>query len=120
MHSSNVRNLWTKQLRWQHRISSFRVRNLDTGQRLLYTGRSWSRAGAEAMCLVRCALATGRALLAPDKGALFTQKEQQAAFADTVRSARGVQARVGRGYLPPHQAATGSLKTAAGFRARSC
>lgn len=88
--------------------------------RLKGQGRSWSRAGAEAMCLVRCALATGRALLAPDKGALFTQKEQQAAFADTVRSARGVQARVGRGYLPPHQAATGSLKTAAGFRARSC
>lgn len=88
--------------------------------RLKGQGRSWSRAGAEAMCLVRCALATHGVLLVPDKGALFTHKEQQAALAGTARSSAEVSARSGRGYLPPHQAATGSLKTAAGFRARSC
>lgn len=88
--------------------------------RLKGQGRSWSRTGAEAMCLVRCALATHGVLLAPDKGALFAYKEQQAALAGTARSAGEVPARSGRGYLPPHQAVTGSLKTAAGFRSRSC
>lgn len=39
---------------------------------------SWSRAGAEAMCLVRAALLTGKELLRPDKGQLFTQGEKRA------------------------------------------
>lgn len=88
--------------------------------RLKGQGRSWSRVGAEAMCLVRCALATHRTLLIPDKGALFTHKEQQAALAGVACSAGDVPEKSGRGYLPPHQVAIGSLKTAAGFRARAC
>lgn len=80
--------------------------------RLKGQGRSRSRAGAEAMCLARCALAMGRALLIPDKGALLTHKEQQAAQAGAARSAGEASARSGRGYMPPHQAAAGSLKTA--------
>lgn len=39
---------------------------------------SWSRKGAEAMCLVRAALLTGRPLVAPDKGQLFTEREKGA------------------------------------------
>ena len=88
--------------------------------RLKGQGRSWSRAGAEAMCLVRCALATNRPLVAPDKGAFFTRREREAALERGARSAREVPARSGKGYLPPHQARTTSIKTAAGFRARTC
>ena len=42
-------------------------------------GMSWSRKGAEAMCLVRCALAEGRPLVAPKFPAFFTKKEAKAA-----------------------------------------
>lgn len=88
--------------------------------RLKGQGRSWSRAGAEAMCLVRCALATNRPLVPPDKGAFFTQGEREAALRGGARSAGEVPARAGRGYEPPHQARTASIKAAAGFRARTC
>lgn len=88
--------------------------------RLKGQGRSWSRAGAEAMCLVRCALATGRPLVAPRKNALFAEKERKAALASGPRSAGEVPRASGSGYLPPHSASTRSMKTAAGFRARTC
>lgn len=38
---------------------------------------SWSRAEAEAMCLFRAAIITGRELLKPDKGQLFTAREAE-------------------------------------------
>ena len=38
-------------------------------------GMSWSRKGAEAMCLVRCALAEGRRLVAPKFPAFYSKKE---------------------------------------------
>lgn len=88
--------------------------------RLKGQGRSWSRAGAEAMCLARCALATGAPLVAPDKGAFFTQREREAALRRGAGSTGEAQANAGRGYLPPHQARTFSMKTAAGFRANTC
>ena len=88
--------------------------------RLKGCGRSWSRAGAEAMCLVRCVLATGSTLVAPDKEVFFTQQEREAVARSRPRSAREVPVRSGKGYLPPHQTHTASIKTAAGFRARTC
>ena len=47
--------------------------------RLKGLGRSWSRRGAEAMCLIRCALACGRPLVAPPKQAFFTERGREAA-----------------------------------------
>lgn len=41
-------------------------------------GMSWSREGAEAMCALRCAACTGRALVAPAKGAWLTEREKAA------------------------------------------
>lgn len=88
--------------------------------RLKGQGRSWSRTGAEAMCLIRCALKMGRPLIPPRKDALFTEKEQKAALAGGYKSSSEVPIKTGHGYLPPHLASTGTMKTAAGFRARSC
>ena len=39
---------------------------------------AWSREGAEAMCALRCAVCSGRALIAPAKGAWLTERERAA------------------------------------------
>lgn len=88
--------------------------------RLKGQGRSWSKEGAEAVCLVRCALAQGRPLVAPGKGALFTRRESEAAARRGAASAGGVPEADGEGYAPPHQARTRAMRSAAGFRARTC
>ena len=41
-------------------------------------GMAWSREGAEAMCALRCAVCSGRALIAPAKGAGLTERERAA------------------------------------------
>lgn len=41
-------------------------------------GMAWSREGAEAMCALRCAVCSGRALIAPAKGAWLTERERAA------------------------------------------
>ena len=63
---------------------------------------SWSRRGAEAVVLIRCALMTGRRLIKPNKGALFTEAEVAAKEAHAVTSASQVPLRVGKGYEVPH------------------
>lgn len=88
--------------------------------RLKGQGRSWSRTGAEAMCLIRCALAMRRPLIPPRKDALFTDKEQKSVLMHGFRSASDVPTKTGSGYLPPHSANTTKMKTSAGFRACSC
>lgn len=88
--------------------------------RLKGRGRSWSRRGAEAMCLIRCALACGRPLVAPPKQAFFTERERGAAERALPRSTAWVPLASGRGYEPPHRAETSGLKTAAAFRAATC
>lgn len=88
--------------------------------RLKGQGRSWSRAGAEAMCLIRCALATGKPLIPPQKDALFTEKEQTAVLSRGFQSAKESPLTVGHGYLPPHMVSTSRMKTNAEFRARAC
>jgi len=72
--------------------------------RLKGRGRSWSRPGAEAMCLVRCAIMTGRALVAPPARAWFTERELAAASASLPRSASQVPEASGRGKEYPHTA----------------
>lgn len=72
--------------------------------RLKGQGRSWSRRGAESMCLIRCALATGRPLVAPPARAWFTAAEAAVAEASLPHSASHVPQAVGAGWEPPHQA----------------
>ena len=69
--------------------------------RLKGHGRSWSRVGAEAMCLIRCAIMTGRALVAPPARAWFTEREIAVAEAALPKYASQVPMTSGRGWEPP-------------------
>ncbi len=80
--------------------------NSRIASRMKGRAMSWSRRGAEAMALVRCALMSGRALIAPEKKVFFTEREIERMTRAGVRSAGEVPARSGRGYLPPHQVDT--------------
>lgn len=69
--------------------------------RLKGCGRSWSRRGAEAMCLIRCAIMTGRTLVAPPARAWFTERELAAEAASLPRHASQVPMTSGKGWEPP-------------------
>ena len=71
--------------------------------RLKGQGRSWSRAGAEAMCLVRCAIMTGRPLVAPPAPSWFTERELAAASASLPKYASQVPEASGKGKEYPHK-----------------
>ena len=71
--------------------------------RLKGQGRSWSRAGAEAMCLIRCAIMTGRALVAPPAPSWFTERELEALAASLPTSASQVPESSGKGREYPRQ-----------------
>lgn len=83
-------------------------------------GMSWSRKGAEAMCLVRCALAEGRPLVAPKFPAFYSKKEEKAAEKFLARRLSAGPESEGSGWMPPHQASTRAMRSNACFRARSC
>ena len=83
-------------------------------------GMSWSRKGAEAMCLVRCAIAEGRPLVAPKFPAFFSKKEEKAAEEFLAKSSSRGPESAGSGWMPPHQAPTWAMGSNACFRARSC
>lgn len=70
--------------------------------RLKGQGRSWSRRGAEAMCLIRCAVMTGRRLVAPPSRSWFTDRELASREATLPASASQVPQSVGRGKEYPH------------------
>lgn len=69
--------------------------------RLKGQGRSWSRRGAESMCLIRCALATGRPLLAPTASPWFTEGQRKAAESSLPKSVAQVADSSGSGWEPP-------------------
>ena len=71
----------------------------DKGQ-----GRSWSRRGAEAICLIRCALATGRPLVAPAASPWLAERQANAAASVVEKRGRRVPETSGRGREPPHRA----------------
>jgi hypothetical protein len=71
--------------------------------RLKGHGRSWSRIGAEAMCLVRCAIMTGRSLIAPPASSWFTERELAAEAASLPKSASQVPEASGEGKEYPHR-----------------
>lgn len=82
--------------------------------RLKGQGRSWSRRGAEAMGLVRCALAVGRPLVAPPPRVFFTQSEKKAKarFLSKFTGAT-VPASAGAGWEPPASCNTEALPSRA-------
>lgn len=83
-------------------------------------GMSWSRKGAEAMCLARCALAEGRPLVAPTYPAFFTKREEKAAERFRAKMPSLVPESSGLGWMPPHQAQTWAMRSNVAFRARTC
>lgn len=83
-------------------------------------GRSWSRRGAEAMCLIRCAIAVGRPLVPPPKDAFYTRREAAAERRRLASFAAGsVPEASGSGYEPPMRVQTWSLPAALRFEART-
>lgn len=88
--------------------------------RLKGQGRSWSRRGAEAMCLIRCALSAGRELVAPPKAAFFTEEELARVEGSCAVSAGSVALAEGEGYMPPHQADTRKMVSRATYKAWTC
>lgn len=74
--------------------------------RLKGQGRSWSRTGAEAMCLIRCALMTGRALVAPPAKAWFSERELTAKETSLLRSASQISLSSGKGWEYPCRSKT--------------
>lgn len=88
--------------------------------RLKGHGRSWSKQGAEAMCLIRCALATGRGLIPAAKLVFFTEKEKKKAQEALANMKINLKERDGHGYDYPIKAFSSSLPTNAAFRAATC
>ena len=71
----------------------------DKGQ-----GRSWSRRGAEAICLIGCALATGRPLVAPAGSPWFAERQVEVAVSAMGKRGGRMPETSGRGWEPPHRA----------------
>lgn len=69
--------------------------------RLKGQGRSWSRRGAEAMCLIRCAIKTKRPLIPLPLKSWFTEGELKAKEARIAKGAGSVPKTTGSGYMPP-------------------
>ncbi|MBQ9058049.1 MAG: UPF0236 family protein [Atopobiaceae bacterium] len=83
-------------------------------------GRSWSRAGAEAMVLIRCRIASGKPLVAPVRNPFFTEQQLQAK--ETYLSklvSSSVPLYEGHGWDYPYQVNTQSLSTAARYVAHT-
>ena len=88
-----------------HELGTIEGTNAHIGAaRLKGQGRSWSRRGAEAICLIRCALATGRPLVAPAASPWFTEKQANAAASVVEKRGRRMPETSGRGWEPPHRA----------------
>ena len=72
--------------------------------RLKGQGRSWSRRGAEAICLIGCALATGRPPVAPAESPRFAERQAEAAVPAMGKRGGRMPETSGRGWEPPHRA----------------
>ena len=87
-----------------HELGTIEGTNAHVGAaRVKGQGRSWSRAGAEAMCLIRCALMTGRDLIAPSISSWFTKKELKKKETLLPKSASEIPETIGIGWeFPQH------------------
>ncbi len=87
----------------KHELGTMEGTNAHVGaSRLKGQGRSWSRHGAEAMCLIRCAIMTGRALVAPPCTQWFTERELAFKASSLPKSASMVPESSGAGWQPPY------------------
>ena len=87
-----------------HELGTIEGTNAHVGAaRIKGQGRSWSRAGAEAMCLIRCALMTGRDLIAPSVSSWFSEKEIAIKEARLPHSASQIPQTTGHGWEPPQK-----------------
>lgn len=89
----------------KHELGTMEGTNAHIGAaRLKGQGRSWSRRGAEAMCLIRCAIKTERPLIPLPLKSRFTKNELKAKEAYLAKSAGSIPKTTGSGYmLPIHQ-----------------
>lgn len=89
----------------KHELGTMEGTNAHIGAaRLKGQGRSWSRRGAEAMCLIRCAIKTERPLIPLPLKSWFTKNELKAKEAYLAKSAGSIPKTTGSGYmLPIHQ-----------------
>ena len=84
--------------------------------RLKRQGRSWSRQGAEAMVLIRCALASDKELIAPMRNPYFSEREIEIKNkALQKHRASSVALTEGKGYEYPHQVLAQSLSSRANY-----
>ena len=89
----------------KHELGTMEGTNAHVGAaRLKGQGRSWSRRGAESVCLIRCALATGRPLVAPAASPWLTEAQLKAASSTMAERAKRMPDSSGRGWEPPHRA----------------
>ena len=87
----------------RHELGTMEGTNAHVGAaRLKGQGRSWSRRGAESVCLIRCALATGRPLVAPAASPWFTEEQQRRAAAAVEKRAKRMPEASGSGWEPPY------------------
>lgn len=88
----------------RHELGTMEGTNAHVGAaRLKGQGRSWSRRGAESVCLIRCALATGRPLMAPVASPWFTDSQMKAAESAMAARAKRLPDSSGRGWEPPYR-----------------
>lgn len=88
----------------RHELGTMEGTNAHIGaSRLKGQGRSWSRRGAEAMCLIRCAIATGRALVAPPCTQWFTKRELAIKASLLPKSASEISKSSGTGWEYPYR-----------------
>ncbi len=87
-----------------HEMGTMEGTNAHVGAaRLKGHGRSWSRRGAESMCLIRCAILTGRDLIAPIANSWFSERELKAKEKTMPKGAGDIPKTVGHGYEPAIQ-----------------
>ena len=87
-----------------HSMGTMEGTNAHVGAaRLKGHGRSWSKAGACAMCLIRCALLTGRKLVAPQASSWFSERELKAKEDAMPQTATDIPSKVGHGQEMPIQ-----------------
>ena len=88
-----------------HELGTIEGANAHIGAaRLKGQGRSWSRRGAEAICLIGCALATGRPPVAPAESPRFAERQAEAAVPAMGKRGGRMPETSGRGWEPPHRA----------------
>lgn len=103
----------------KHELGTIEATNAHIGAaRCKNQGRSWSRKGAEAICLMRCALMSGRKLVAPSADSWFSKRELDARDRALAHKAVSDKAS-GSGWEYPHRSRPLIKKVAISLSCRS-